>query len=197
MEEVPDPTDDLVVSKVPGKRSEAWMAVLSTAALLLGAVLAVTAMAMKGLAHGTIVLTPDKALRIIFVTVVTTGLTFVIHEGLHGLGMLLCRARPSFGAGIMATGHPYLFTTSDQHRFTRPQYIVIAALPNVLINVVLIALILLGPHSAWWVVPFAIHLSGGVGDAWLCWAALTEPSGTLVEDQRGGVRVYRSRPKGR
>ena len=184
MEEVPDPTDDLVVSKVPGKRSEAWMAVLSTAALLLGAVLAVTAMAMKGLAHGTIVLTPDKALRIIFVTVVTTGLTFVIHEGLHG-------------AGSIATGHPYLFTTSDQHRFTRPQYIVIAALPNVLINGVLIALILLGPHSAWWVVPFAIHLSGGVGDAWLCWAALTEPSGTLVEDQRGGVRVYRSRPKGR
>ena len=42
-----------------------------------------------------------------------------------------------------------------------------------------------------WVVPLAFHLSGCVGDAWLCWAAAHERPGTLIEDLRGGVRVHR------
>lgn len=191
--ELPPPAtlDDRVVSKVPGKRSEAWMAVLATGALVLGAAIGIAILTIIGSAQGTILLTPFKALRMIVVTLLATIVTLLAHEALHGAGMLVFRARPSFGAGIMAPGMPYLYTTSDGHLFTRWQYIVVAALPNVAINAGLAALIAFGPHSAWWVVPFSIHLSGGVGDAWLCWAALTEPRGTLVEDLREGVRVHR------
>lgn len=195
--ELPPPghAEGLVVSKVPGKRSEAWMAFLATGALLLGAAIGVAILAVIGSIHGTILVTPVKALRAILVTLAATVATLLLHEALHGLGMLAFHARPIFGAGIMAPGMPYLYTTSDGHLFTRWQYIVVAALPNVVIDVALALLIAFGPHAAWWVIPFSVHLSGGVGDAWLCWAALTEPRGTRIEDLREGIRVYRSRPR--
>lgn len=190
------PARDRVASKRPGKRSETWMAVLATAAVVLGAVLGMGLLAWREAGAGTIILTPAKALLVMLVAVGTTVATLVGHEALHGLGMLACRARPRFGAGIMAPGMPYLYTTSDGHLFTRWQYIAVAALPNVVINLLLLGLIVTGPHRIWWVVPFAVHLSGGVGDAWLCWAAFVEPRGTLVEDQREGVRVHRpERPR--
>ncbi|MEL4503384.1 DUF3267 domain-containing protein [Luteococcus sp. H138] len=178
-------------SKVPGERSQAWMAALGTGLLLLGAGVGVAIMAWRESASGNYYLTARRALLLVAGTTMITIATMALHELLHGLGMAVLRARPRFGAGMMSPGLPYLYTTCEGHRFTRWQYIVVAALPNVVINLGLLLMMAWGPYEAWWVLPFALHLSGGVGDAWLCWAALTEPPGTLVEDQRAGVRVYR------
>lgn len=179
------------VSKEPGARSETWMAVLATALLVVGAALGLGILALEGASEWVVKLTAAQVLRMVVFTTLVTGATLTLHEALHGLGMVVVGARPRFGAGVMSPGLPYLYTTSDGHLFTRLQYLVIAAAPNLLINLGLLWLIAFGPHATWFVVPFAVHLSGGIGDAWLCWATLVERPGTLVEDQRAGIRVYR------
>ncbi|MEL4358839.1 MULTISPECIES: DUF3267 domain-containing protein [unclassified Luteococcus] len=178
-------------SKVPGERSQAWMAALGTGFLFGGAALGLGILAWRDEASGSYDLDARRALLLVIGTTFMTIGTMALHELLHGLGMAALRARPRFGAGMMSPGLPYLYTTCEGHRFTRRQYIAVAALPNVAVNLGLLVMLAVGPNPAWWVLPFALHLSGGVGDAWLCWAALTEPPGTLVEDQRAGVRVHR------
>ncbi|MGO4956963.1 DUF3267 domain-containing protein [Luteococcus sp. Sow4_B9] len=188
----PAPVDDgLLVAKEPGERSQAWMAALGTGLLLGGVALGLLVLGLRGLSDGVIIVTAEKALRMVLGTVLVGVGTVILHELLHGLGMLVLKARPRFGAGVMSPGLPYLYTTCEGHLFTRWQYIVICALPNVVINLTLLALIAGGPAPSWWVIPLGLHMSGGVGDMWLCWAALTEPPGTRVEDQRAGVRVLR------
>lgn len=191
----PDAVSGEVVGKTPGERSQAWMAALATGLLLGGAALGVALLDWQGIAEGTVVIDTRRVLRILVGTTVITIATLVVHELLHGLGMLLVGARPRFGAGVMSPNMPYLYTTCEHHLFTRAQFIAIAALPNVLLNVVLLGMIAFGTDSAWFVVPFAVHLSGGVGDAWLCWAAAYEPRGTLIEDQRAGIGVRRLGPE--
>lgn len=186
--------DDDACSKTPGERSQAWMAALGTGLLIVGAAIGLAVLAWHGMASGTMTFTARKMLKLIVGTTLITITTLALHEVLHGLGMMVLGARPRFGAGVMTPGLPYLYTTCEGHLFTRTQYVVVAALPNVLINVGLLVLLAWGPHAAWWVLPFAIHLSGGVGDAWLCWAAWAERPGTMIEDQRFGVRVHRRRP---
>lgn len=183
--------DGRLVAKEPGERSQAWMAALGTGLLLGGLVVGIAVLSVRGYASGVLMVDARRLLRIVMATAVMSVATLLLHETLHGLGMLVLRARPRFGAGVMSPGLPYVYTTSEGHLFTRWQYIVIAALPNVLLNVVLLLLMLVGPAPSWWVIPFALHLSGGVGDMWLCWAAFAEPPGTRVEDRRGGIRVLR------
>lgn len=189
--DTPREDEGLTCSKEPGERSQAWMAALGTGLLLLGAALGVGILAWHGEASGVWVFTSRKVLRLVIGTTLITLATLALHELLHGLGMLMAGARPRFGAGVMSPGLPYLYTTSEGHRFDRLHYVVIAALPNVAINLALVALMVWGPEPAWWVIPFAVHLSGGVGDMWLCWASMAERPGTLIEDQRGGIRVHR------
>ncbi|ROR54578.1 putative zincin peptidase [Luteococcus japonicus] len=186
------PEDD-ACSKTPGERSQAWMAALGTGLLFVGAAIGLGVLAWHGAASGIMVFTARKMLKLMAGTTLITIGTLALHELLHGVGMLALGARPRFGAGVMTPGLPYLYTTCEGHTFSRSQYIVVAALPNVVINIGLLALMAWGPHAAWWVLPFAIHLSGGVGDAWLCWAAWAEQPGTRIEDQRFGVRVHRRR----
>ncbi|GAA1398939.1 DUF3267 domain-containing protein [Luteococcus peritonei] len=180
-----------VVGKTPGERSQAWMAALATGLLLGGAAVGIALLDWQGIAEGTVVIDARRVLRMVLGTTVMTVATLAVHELLHGLGMLAVGARPRFGAGVMSPSMPYLYTTSEGHLFTRTQFIAIAALPNVVINIALLAMIAFGDDSAWFVVPFAMHLSGGVGDAWLCWAAAAEAPGNLIEDQGAGIGVVR------
>ncbi|WP_420176570.1 DUF3267 domain-containing protein [Luteococcus sp. OSA5] len=188
----PSPVDEgSLVAKEPGERSEAWMAALGTGLLALGMALGLLVLGLRGSYGGMFVLTSQRALQAVLGTALIGLGTLAVHELLHGLGMAALHARPRFGAGIMSPGLPYLYTTCEGHLFTRWQYIVICAMPNVVVNLVLFSMIVWGSSPSWWVIPFSLHLSGGVGDLWLCWAAYKEAPGTLVEDQRAGIRVLR------
>lgn len=175
----------------PGMRSQNWMSVISMVMLALGLVVGVTAAAWHGNDSRWVLITSRRVLLLLLTTLVTTVLTLVLHEAIHGLGMLLCGARPRFGAGMMHTGLPYLYTTTTGHLFTRGQFIAIAAAPNIVVNMVLLGALLFGPNPAWWVVALAVHLSGGVGDMWLVWSAAHEQRSTRIEDLRSGLRAHR------
>src|SRR5216683_8326685 len=117
----------------------------------------------------------------ILVVVALTALLLVVHEGIHGLVMLAFRARPTFGVVLVGGVLPALYATSVGHRFSRGQYLTVAAAPAVIISV-LRFLLCFGPWGGYLIVPLAIHLGGCVGDGFACWRVLRERPGTGLED---------------
>jgi hypothetical protein len=124
----------------------------------------------------------------ILLVVILTTLLLIAHEGIHGLVMLLFGARPRFGATLVGGTMPALYATSERHRFTRGQYLIVAAGPAVVIS-------LLGFWACFspWIGYLALHLGGCVGDVFAFWRVLREPPGTECEDLRDGIRFYRPR----
>ncbi len=85
---------------------------------------------------------------------------------------------------------PAFYATSVGHRFTRAQYLGVAAAPAIAISVVGF-LLCFQPWGGYLIVPLAIHLGGCVGDAFAFWRVLREPPGTTFEDLRDGIRFHR------
>ncbi len=126
----------------------------------------------------------------VLVVVALTALLMVAHEAIHGMAMLGFGARPSFGSMLVGHAVPALYATAEGHRFTRRQYLVIAAAPAVAISG-LGFLACFGPWGPYLIVPLAIHLGGCVGDGFAILRALGEPSTTMCEDLRDGIRFHR------
>jgi hypothetical protein len=126
----------------------------------------------------------------ILLVVALTAVLLLVHEGIHGLVMLAFRARPTFGVVLVGRVLPALYATSVGHRFSRGQYLTVAAAPAVVISV-LGFLLCFGPWGVYLIVPLAIHLGGCVGDGFACWRVLRERPGTEFEDLRDGIRFHR------
>lgn len=124
---------------------------------------------------------------------ITTALV-VGHEGIHALVMSRFGARPRFGATLVGGVMPALYATAPGHRFTRGQYLTVAAAPAVTISVLGFCACF-GPWGAYLILPLAIHLGGCVGDGFATWRVLRESPGTECEDLRDGVRFYRAGPE--
>ena len=127
----------------------------------------------------------------LLVVVGVTVLLMVLHEAIHGVVMLGFGARPRFGAMLVGHVVPALYATADGHQFTRARYLAIAAAPAVTISLVGFTACF-GPWAGYLVVPLAIHLGGCVGDGFAMLRALREPSTTLCEDLRDGIRFHRA-----
>lgn len=115
-----------------------------------------------------------------------------VHEGIHGVFMLACGARPQFG--ILRVGHTPMgfYATSPGHRFGRARYLSIVLAPLAIISPLgIIVSFAVGADMAF---PFAIVFGGCVGDLNIMWHVLRAPRGALYEDMRDGLRVWRSAP---
>lgn len=136
----------------------------------------------------------STSIRIGFVEVlliiVLTALLAVLHEAIHGLVMLGFGARPTFGAVMVAHVMPALYATAVGHRFTRPQYFLVAVAPAVLLSTIGFVLCFAGLTS-YLFAPLALHLGGCVGDGGAVLRLIREPSGTLCEDLKDGIRFLR------
>jgi hypothetical protein len=121
-----------------------------------------------------------------------TAMLVIAHEMIHGLVMRGFGARPHFGAVLVGRVMPALYTTSEGHRFTRGQYLTVAAAPAVAISVLGFCACF-GPWGGYLIVPLAFHLGGCVGDGFAGWRVLRESPGTQCEDLRDGIRFYRMR----
>ena len=124
--------------------------------------------------------------------VVSLSVLFLaVHEAIHALVMLGFGARPRFGAMIVGHVAPAFYTTADGHRFTRVEYLAIAAAPAVTISVIGFLWVCFGPWAGYLVLPLAFHLGGCVGDGFASRRVLREPPGTQCEDLRDGIRFHR------
>src|SRR5260370_11904606 len=122
----------------------------------------------------------------ILLVLALTALLLVVHEGIHGLAMLAFRARPSFGVVLVGGAMPALYATSVRHRFSRAQYLTVAATPAAVISV-LGFLLCFEPCGGYLIVPLAIHLGGCVGDFFACGRGLREPPDPQFEDLPNGI----------
>jgi hypothetical protein len=126
----------------------------------------------------------------VLLVVALTAVLLVLHEAIHGLVMLAVGARPTFGALLVARVMPAFYATSVGHRFSRAQYMTVAAAPAVAISVIGF-LLCFGSWGGYLIVPLAIHLGGCVGDFFAVGRVLREPRGTEFEDLRDGIRFHR------
>jgi len=116
--------------------------------------------------------------------------TFVLHELIHGLFMLLYGGKPRYGAGIAHYILPYFYTTTKT-RFLRNQFIAIAIAPLVVISMVGICLMAALPSIAHWIfIPLVLNASGAVGDLWVIRNVLRYPKHVLLEDRKNGLIIY-------
>lgn len=121
------------------------------------------------------------------------ALTFAlgcIHEGVHGVAMLVFGARPQFGVLKIGGAIGGLYTTAPGHRFGRRQYLILGLAPLVILAPLGVLACLL-PFGAYLAVPFAIHLAGCIGDVAIAWHVLNGPPDVVCEDLRDGMRLWK------
>ena len=115
--------------------------------------------------------------------------TLVLHEGVHGLGMLAYGARPRFGIlwqGLM------IYATSPGYAFRRNAYIGVALAPLIGLSLLaLIAIAFLPPFLAALVALCAtVNGAGAVGDLWIVLKTLRYPPQAYIMDKRDGMQIF-------
>jgi hypothetical protein len=123
------------------------------------------------------------------------------HEWVHGLAIRWAGQTPRYGAKFVDVGRikvPYLFyATTDGAYFYRDAFNIIALAPLVALSILLAALTLISPLSAFPAImgAFVVNGSGAVGDLWMAWAASRHPADALVLDEADAIRIFsRSTP---
>ena len=179
---------EIVEWRPGGSTLTAW-SLVGVAATVLGVPLfALPSMLRAGQAGGSF----RVGLGDVLLMVALTAVLVIAHEAIHGLVMLAFGARPRFGFVLVGRVMPALYTTSERHRFTRGQYLIVAASPALTISL-LGFLACFGSWAGYLILPLALHLGGCVGDGFASWRVLSEPPGTECEDLRDGIRFYRTR----
>lgn len=117
-------------------------------------------------------------------------LFMVLHEGVHGLALLLLGARPSFGAGTSADGIPYLFAGAPGKVFSRAQFGFVLLAPLVLLGGFLAVWTSVGVWGSWLIIPAGVHLGGCIGDLVMLSVLARQPAGTRVEDTATGMAFH-------
>jgi hypothetical protein len=126
----------------------------------------------------------------VLIVLAVTAVLVIAHEGIHAAVMFLFGARPRFGTILVGRVMPAVYTTSEGHRFSRGQYLAVAAAPAVVISV-LGFWACFGTWAGFLILPLAFHFGGCVGDRFAIWRVLCEPPGTECEDLRDGIRFHR------
>lgn len=168
----------------PSRSTGVWMNVLSMLVAVVAGYL--TFVIAFGGESGTI----NFDLVGLAITVGIIVVVLVVHEGIHGLAFVAYGGRPTFGAGMMGKVMPYFYCTSLRQRLSVARYLMVALAPTIVVNGALIAA-LCSPVARWFVVPFAVHMGGCIGDWFLVFRALRAPRGSLVEDMKDGLIIHR------
>lgn len=111
---------------------------------------------------------------------------FALHEALHGLGYLWMKVKPKYGF-IVVGGTPAFYTTAPGHWMTRLQFITVAILPIIGINIIgLLSMLFLPRIRCGLITALAIHLSGCAGDIFFLWKVFHLSKRTLFQDTMHG-----------
>ena len=120
----------------------------------------------------------------LLVTVVVVVGVFVMHEAFHGLGFVIFGGQPKFGFMVRG-GVPYAYATCPGHLFTRSQYLVIGALPLVVISLATLPLAAVPQAAVAAMIAFTLNTAGAVGDLWMLALVLQTPPETRFLDPDG------------
>ncbi len=114
--------------------------------------------------------------------------TLILHEGLHGLAILVCGARPIFGVRLTRL---VLYTTSHAF-FSRRAYLFVTLAP--LLGITLLGLpamlLLPGGLAIWAAVMVAMNAASSLGDLWMVAVIASFPPEALFRDEADGMSVF-------
>jgi hypothetical protein len=101
-------------------------------------------------------------------SVLVYAATLALHECVHGAVMRGFGARPTYGVMVVKRMLPVAYATASGHRFTLPQFIIVALAPLLTLSAASLALAVLVPSLGFYaLVAFAGNFSGAVGDLWM------------------------------
>jgi hypothetical protein len=118
------------------------------------------------------------------------------HEWMHGIAIRWAGQIPRYGAKFVDVGRiklPYLFyATTDGAYFYRDAFIIIALAPLIVLSILLAALTLISPQTAFGPImaAFVINASGAVGDLWMMRETARYPADALVLDEADAIRIF-------
>ena len=119
------------------------------------------------------------------VAISLTFLLIVVHELLHGVGVLLTGNRPAFGIG------PGFAYTTCHAPLSRNGYILVVILPLLVINLGAIAAGAIWSGALGWMLFLSlINTMGAGGDIWMLVRLRRVPSTALIVDLASGFAVY-------
>lgn len=124
-----------------------------------------------------------------FWTLFVLLLSIIIHEGLHGLGILYAGHKPRFGVMLSKAA---FYATADGALFSRNYFILIALLPIVGITLLGMLLAFLLPDVAAFYVSLgvALNAANAIGDLWMTVVVLRYQPDALVRDEADSIRIY-------
>ncbi len=125
-----------------------------------------------------------------FGTVLVVVLVTLVHEAVHGLAGLAQGAKPAFGVGP-----GFAYTTFFQP-INKLNFLVIGISPLIVISILCVAIALLVPSLAGWMIFTAVfNATGAIGDLWMIWRILRSPRGAMFFDLADGFMVYAPKPQ--
>ena len=111
-----------------------------------------------------------------------------LHEGVHGAAGWLLGHRPEFGF------EPPLVFTTFREKIPRGHLIVIALAPLVTLDALFVGLYFTGTLELFAAVCVAINTIGAIGDVWIVARVLPQARGSVIQDTKSGVEVWRAAP---
>ncbi|MBN1963393.1 MAG: DUF3267 domain-containing protein, partial [Anaerolineae bacterium] len=167
------------------RRALLWMNVIGTVAfvIVLAAAFVLLTLYIRIGAPLVIRTLPETLPPLIYLIAVV--LTLVVHEGLHGLAILLTGNRPRFGA---KWSRFLLYTTSDAN-FTRGEYLGVTLAPLLGISAAgLVAMLLTPPVLGMWLaVLVSLNAASSLGDVWMTAVITSFPRTALFHDEEDGM----------
>ena len=113
----------------------------------------------------------------------------LVHELIHGAFFwIFSHSRPIFG---LRSG--YAYAAAPGWYFPRGQYLVIALAPLVLISILGMALVAVLPAGTIVAILVGVvaNAAGSVGDIWIAFLVIREPSKIVIEDLGDGFNIYK------
>lgn len=157
---------------------------LSVIGLILIPVWTVTLMASLALLGGRTSFETAVSLPALFLVITGTVAVILIHEVIHGAVAALLGAKPSFGIG------PGFAYTTFLDPMSRTRYLLVGLSPLVVITATVLAIALIWPGLAGWMMFLGIvNASGAIGDLWMTWRILRAPRNALFYDLADGFAV--------
>jgi hypothetical protein len=108
-----------------------------------------------------------------------------LHEGVHGVVGVLFGHRPIFGIRP-----PYFYTTFTE-KVSRGHFMVIALTPLVVLNIIFVALFATGFLKVFTYFCLLVNTIGAVGDLWIILKLSRHDRGTLIQDTKNGIEVWK------
>jgi len=108
-----------------------------------------------------------------------------LHEGVHSAVAVFYGHRPIFGIKP-----PYFYTTFTE-KVPRGHFMVITLAPLVVLNIISIALFATGVLRVFAYFCLLVNTIGAVGDLWIILKLSGHDRGTLIQDTKIGIEVWK------